>query len=160
MSAASFFSKALCGTILFQKEDLQKLPIPLEDFSLQTVFRLSTAGYSVPDNTIDESEEEVESAPSPVPQPPQPSWAEVKAAAMTAAFQRCLKSLMALNSGHEDQERLQESIGAVASRLGELVAFAFLQDLMVDCKTPMSNERTARVSESRCCSRSLRARAD
>ncbi|CAK9049507.1 unnamed protein product [Durusdinium trenchii] len=48
MAQAHYFSKALCGTLIFQQAALRRLPIHLPDFSMQTVFRLSTAGFPLP----------------------------------------------------------------------------------------------------------------
>lgn len=115
MSQAHFFSKALCGTLIFQQAALLRLPIPV-DFSLQTVFRLSTAGFPLPENEIIEEsiDEPGRSSPASPATEAEPAWAAEKMAAWCRYFR---------------------SLNTSDGRNGEDL-------LLVDCKTPTSNERT------------------
>lgn len=101
--------------MIFQQAALLRLPIPV-DFSLQTVFRLSTAGFPLPENEIIEEsiDEPGRSSPASPATEAEPAWAAEKMAAWCRYFR---------------------SLNTSDGRNGEDL-------LLVDCKTPMSNERT------------------
>eukprot|EP00913_Durusdinium_trenchii_P001617 g1497.t2 len=163
MAQAHYFSKALCGTLIFQQAALRRLPIHLPDFSMQTVFRLSTAGFPLPvgGELVEPFDDSGGRSPasSGIFQAEQglTSWA----ADMAAAFCRFLHSLNSDTGNDEEKPNekntlifftscpasLTESnpLHSIQPWLTPLDFFTWvlpLQDLLVDCKTPMSNERT------------------